>query len=103
MGIFIKFECDKCGEYECDHSYEERKGTPNITPVVSYTSPEGIKQGDIISKGIKNSRQIDEAYVNSITEKGEIMVTYLDNRMDGQVTKWEGKPIKISNVYGKTT
>lgn len=26
MGIFIKFECDKCGEYECDHSYEEKMG-----------------------------------------------------------------------------
>jgi hypothetical protein len=29
MGIFIKFECDKCGEYECDHSYEERRGKIN--------------------------------------------------------------------------
>jgi hypothetical protein len=26
MGIFIKFECDNCGEYECNCSYEERMG-----------------------------------------------------------------------------
>lgn len=27
MGIFIKFECSKCGKYECDHSFQERMGT----------------------------------------------------------------------------
>jgi len=49
MGIFVKFECAKCGQYECDCSLEERKGTatPNNTPLLKKGN---LTEGDIVKR-----------------------------------------------------
>lgn len=103
MGIFIKFECDTCGQYECDCSMEQRN-IPKSAPVsqeirLSKASPQ-VCQGDIICSEIDKEGQIgiDEFYVSRIDKEGSIFGYPVKNIRDGKEMKWEKKHIKICSV-----
>lgn len=62
MGIFIKFECDTCGEYECDCPYEKR----NISkppPVHKPIPPHMIKVRVMENGGMVIKTMLYEDYL----------------------------------------
>ena len=104
MGIFVKFECDTCGEYECDCSMEERNKNRNATftyetPRYSTSEP-FVAKWDMICSHIdeKTSKAINKAHVIRISDDGEIFVTYLDGRNDGAESKWDGPYLKYCSI-----
>jgi len=106
MGMFIKFECDTCGEYECDHSIEERnknRTEPSpYTTIFSNNEPK-VCHGDIIFSHIEDEKVMNEAWISRITENGEeIFVIYIDGRNDGKEIKWNGSYFKIGHAIGLT-
>lgn len=99
MGMFIKFECSNCGEYECDCTYEQRKGTPSLS--TNKISSHPLKTGDIIHKGLKDGKLIDESYVVEVTDQGDIIAILLRGG-NGIAQKWEGEYHLLSAGVRKT-
>lgn len=100
MGIFVKFECDTCGEYECDHTPEERnKKYPIVKMEHKVFFPnkqyEELRAGDIICRNLNEDVTVDEAVVLSFSDKGFPIVKFTN---DAQYEEWKGNYIKISSI-----
>lgn len=102
MGMFIKFECDICGEYECDHSMEQRNSKSNkafefyVPPNYSKTEPK-VTTGDLICSRIVENEPENLAYVMEIKD-GSILVRFMDGRNDGNITTWSGTYLKMGSI-----
>lgn len=102
MGMFIKFECDICGEYECDHSMEQRNSKSNksfefyIPPNYSRTEPK-VTTGDMICSRVVENEPENLAYVIGI-ENEKILVRFMDGRNDGATKTWSGTYIKVASM-----
>ena len=65
---------------------------------VSITEP-CVRYGDVIAYWNPETKTAEnEAYVEGITESGEIIVTYLDNRNDGQLATWKGEYRRMASA-----
>lgn len=74
----------------------DRKKWREEHPVRWSKSEPKVTEGDIIGNWDKESGKVlNEAVVKEITEEGEIVVRYLDNRRDGQPVIWEGEYQKM--------
>ena len=98
MGIFVKFECAKCGEYECDCSLEERKGSPNpnTTPLLKKGK---FTEGDIV----KRDHALHDAWV-CINIGGELKgVPLLTKKFtDGTVIELTDDLLRLVNAANDT-
>ena len=99
MGMFIKFTCDNCGEYDCDCPIELRNKNSKIETKIHEPaeSVNGLVKGDIICSGItKDGKAINQRYIEKI-EKGKI---YLCEIHGNNIKEWDGKEklIKICSV-----
>ena len=102
MGIFIKFECDKCGEYECDCSYEERKGKMYNGPFeesihnIPTNNNMPITKGDIILIDYDESFNGTELYVREVTKDNKVIV---QNTKTGQISTLLKPYLKLCSTF----
>jgi len=106
MGMFSKndpYEEDRLARIEKigqeAYDKEHAEWLKSIPPIKWSKSEPQVTVNDIIGIWDKQKQVIiDEAHVKEITDEGEIIVWYLDNRNDGRPEKWEGEYVKVCSV-----
>jgi len=103
MGMFIKFECAKCGEYECNCSREDWMGKTYYTENLpesyyKYTSPKGIvfEKGAIIIQD--NGNQWYIKFLDPVGRKAQVQLISPENFRERKIPYEELDNFKILNA-----